>query len=226
MGTNATQSLGAVIGSNPAATVQHQLPTVPQSFTDHSAEVSVFEFLSGPGGTGVTGNGTVDDTPAVQAAINALSGTGKSLFFPGAGNYFINTANLTNAGGVPLIFGPGAVASGANAASLNALWSPALGPASVSINVAAGGTFTLTAAQASAETIILTGSLAGSVTVVFPAYVGHVWNIDATGVTLNANTITAKANGNNWATTIGVTNLYQVTYGGTAGKLYGTSITP
>jgi hypothetical protein len=93
------------------------------------------------------------------------------------------------------------------------------------INVAAGGTFTPAAAVYQNPYITLTGSLAANVTVVLPATAGATWIIDATACTLNAHTITLQANGVNWATTVGVTNLYEVTYGG-AGKLYGVALTP
>lgn len=87
------------------------------------------------------------------------------------------------------------------------------------------GTITLTSAQYSAEYIYLTGSLSGNVTVVLPAAVGVSWIIDATNVTLNANTITLKSNGANWSTTIGTTNIYRVTLGND-GKLHGVALTP
>jgi hypothetical protein len=93
------------------------------------------------------------------------------------------------------------------------------------INVAAGGTFTPAAAVYQNPYITLTGSLAANVTVVLPPTVGANWTLDATACTLNGHTITLQANGVNWATTIGVTNLYDVTYGGAA-KLYGVALTP
>jgi hypothetical protein len=94
------------------------------------------------------------------------------------------------------------------------------------ISIAAGGTFTLTLAQSQFKDIVLTGSLAGNATVVLPSVDAADWIIDATGVTLNAHTITLQANGNNWGTTIGVANTYRVTYRASTGKLYGGTFTP
>lgn len=94
----------------------------------------------------------------------------------------------------------------------------------VSVAVASG-TVTLTAAQYAFPYILLTGSLTANVTLVFPGGTGATWIIDATAVVLNAHTITAQANANSWGTTIGVANLYMVTYGGT-GRLYGMTLTP
>jgi len=96
-------------------------------------------------------------------------------------------------------------------------------PVSVPITT---GTATLSSAQYAFGYIVLTGSLSGSVTVVFPAIAGATWIVDATQVTLNANTITLQANSNNWGTTIGTSSLYRVTYGGTgaSGKLFGTTL--
>ena len=87
------------------------------------------------------------------------------------------------------------------------------------------GTVTLTPTQALAKTIVLTGSLTGAVTVVFPPNVAQRWIIDATAVTLNTHAITADANSQAWGTTIGVSDLYEVIYGG-VGRLYGVALTP
>lgn len=94
------------------------------------------------------------------------------------------------------------------------------------ISIAAGGTFTLTAAQYCSTIIKLTGSLAANATIVLPSQDGAVWTVDATACTLNAHTITLQANSVNWGTSVGITNLYQVTYSGALGKLTGVTLTP
>lgn len=58
---------------------------------------------------GATGDGTTDDTAAVQAAENAAATAGKSLRFP-AGTYLINNTGLTKSSGVSW-FGDGSHAS-------------------------------------------------------------------------------------------------------------------
>lgn len=99
--------------------------------------------------------------------------------------------------------------------------------ATTSVAIGAGGTITLAATNYKFGYIILTGNLTATsnVTLVFPATSGAKWIVDATAVTLGGKTITLQANGANWATTVGVTNIYSITYGGT-GKLYGTLLTP
>lgn len=230
MGTNAGLSIGAVVNNSPGGAVAHQLPSVPVAFTDHQVFLSVYEFVV-PGSsppTTVTGNGVTDDTAAIQAAINAVAGSGRALYFP-AGTYYVNSAALTNALGVPMLFAPGAAsATGTYASSLTGQWYPVPGPASVSLSIAAGGTITLTAQQAAAKTIICTGSLAGNVTLVFPSNASQEWLVDVTGVTLNAHTITAQANGNNWGTQLSATqaDVARISYDANAGKLYGVLLTP
>jgi hypothetical protein len=94
------------------------------------------------------------------------------------------------------------------------------------INVAAGGTFTLSAPFN--PYITLTGSLAANVTIVIPAaatLAGAYFYVDATACTLNGHTISIQGNNNTWGTTIGTTNIYQLAWG-TAGKLYGVALTP
>lgn len=51
-----------------------------------SDQVSVKDF-------GAVGNGTADDTAAIQAAINYASGKGKALYFPG-GNYLVTNLQV------------------------------------------------------------------------------------------------------------------------------------
>ena len=87
------------------------------------------------------------------------------------------------------------------------------------------GTTTLTSSQYIYPYIILTGSISGAVTVVFPDVPGSQYYVDATAVTLNGHTITLQVNSNNWATTIGTSNIYNVIVGST-GKFYGTALTP
>ena len=73
--------------------------------------------------------------------------------------------------------------------------------------------------------VVLTGTLTGPVTLVLTPTLDGEWTLDATAVTLAGHTVTAQANGNNWGTTIGTTDIYPIKYGGT-GKLYGTSYAP
>lgn len=68
-------------------------------------------------GFGIVGNGTTDDTAAINAAIASFGSTGGKLYFPkfanGAErNYLVNWANISNPSGVELT-GPGAVVSAA-----------------------------------------------------------------------------------------------------------------
>lgn len=79
-------------------------------FTVASGQVPVQDF-------GATGNGTTDDSGAIQAAVNALAGSGLALYL-GAGTYNVTAAAITNPSDVPILLGPGAVITGTNAASL------------------------------------------------------------------------------------------------------------
>jgi hypothetical protein len=204
-----------------ACTVSVPLPnTSPPSalqlvvVADGSVQVQTF---------GAAGDGTTDDSGAIQAGINALAGTGLSLYLP-AGTYYVNAAAIANTTGVPIVFGPGAAVTGANASSLTSQAISTPNGSSVTVPVTTG-TVTLTATQAQSKTIVLTGSLTGNVALVLPPNPGQTWIIDATGCTLNAHTITAQANSNSWGTTIGVSSLYQVTYYGPLGKLVGGTLT-
>ena len=118
MGTNAGLAIGAIVGASPGGAVTHQLPSVPVAFADHQVYLSVYEFVvqgSNPP-VQVTGNGTTDDSAAINAAIAAVYGSGRTLYFP-AGTYLC-TANAIVNPGVPLVFGPGANVTGTNANAL------------------------------------------------------------------------------------------------------------
>jgi hypothetical protein len=92
-------------------------------------------------------------------------------------------------------------------------------------DITAGGSITIAAGLGY---IALFGTLAASVTLLLNSggVSGTEWIIDATAVILNGHTITAQSNSINWGTTIGITNLYKLTYGGTSGQLYGVAFTP
>lgn len=221
-GTRILGPQGPVLHTPPNGTLQ----------TDYSPYINVYEmgatgFTLIPGqtvSTQVTGNGVTDDSAAINLAIAALAGTGYTLYFP-AGTYLCTANTIVNASGVPLIFGPGASATGTNAATLSSQASYSFAGQAPTITTPTTGTITLTAAQYSTGVVKYSASLTGAVTIVFPSLVGAKWILDCTGSTLNSNTISAQANSVTWATTIGVTNQYLLEYGG-VGKLYGTSLAP
>lgn len=119
MATNAGLSIGTTINASPGGAVTHQVPAVPVAFVDHQVYLSVYEFVV-PGSSPpvqVTGNGTTDDSGAIQAALNACNATGRTLYFP-AGNYLVNAGTTILNPGVPVVFGPGANVSGTQANAL------------------------------------------------------------------------------------------------------------
>lgn len=93
-------------------------------------------------------------------------------------------------------------------------------PADVAV---AGADVTLPFQDYAAKTIVLTGILTANIHIIFPIAPGKQWVLDATGVTFGGHTITARANGVDWSTTIDGAHLFSLTYGGT-GKLYGATL--
>jgi Pectate lyase superfamily protein len=93
----------------------------PARYVDSPTMMSVTEW-------GAAGSGITDDSAIVQAAVNALSGTGLSLFFPSS-TYLINTAPVQPAVPVPFISGPMGNLSiiGAASSAVLAMFSSALG---------------------------------------------------------------------------------------------------
>lgn len=84
------------------------LPSFPQEAS--GAVINVMDY-------GATGNGSTDDTAAVQAAINA-AGTGNTVYFP-HGNYCINGGITLNNGNVQLTGGSSTYGTGSNLRSCN-----------------------------------------------------------------------------------------------------------
>ena len=126
--------MGSVIGThvlqNPGGPVIHVPPNGNSSYSDYAPIIDIFEmgYVGAQSGvfsggvittstsTVVTGNGTTDDGPAINAAIAALAGTGRTLYFP-AGTFKITTA-IVNTAGVPIEVSPVAQFTGTNAASM------------------------------------------------------------------------------------------------------------
>lgn len=185
----------------------------------------------------LTGAGTAMEIVAQSAAAGSNS-SGGALFLasgagdgPGApGNLALVTADfqngivvvpnlmLFNTGNNTMLTLGGTLSTGGGLALGNNAGAP--------FDLSAGATITLTPDQYKYPHIIFGGILPNNTTVVFPANVGSKWVIDATGVTLSGHTLTLQANGINWSTTIGTTNLYEVFLGGTTGQLYGNVLTP
>ena len=83
-------NLGAATGSSRVGFLQSGLSAVARSAQEKMRDfVSVKDF-------GATGDGVTDDTAAIQAAINALSPLGGTLWFP-KGAYIVSDANADNA---------------------------------------------------------------------------------------------------------------------------------
>lgn len=179
--------------------------------------------ISAPASTNVTGQTKIVQNNCTGGSIVVKflgGGTGTTI---APGNSSIVVADGTNA--TTLMRGVGSLAAGiVHSDSSGNLSSSGIQLASTSVGITSGTT-TLSATQYRFGYIILTGSLSGSNTIIFPSIVGAKWIVDATAVTLNANTITLQANSINWGTTVGITNIYSITYGGT-GKLYGNALTP
>ena len=189
------------------------------------------EFTSGvstPLFTQVAQPSTGAGSGAAGYALNLVAQAGQAA--TGAANNGGNGGNLVLSSGAGGTSGsatagkPGAVLIEVGGNTVATFGGAGWQAASTSIALTTG-TVTLSAAQAGFPYLLFTGSLTGNVVVVLPPTTGGAWTVDATAVTLNGHTITLQANSNNWATTIGVTNIYEVQYGG-SGKLYGTTLTP
>ena len=168
------------------------------------------------GGNGATGNTFTIQSQAGQAATGAThnGGNGAVLSLSSGAGGTSGSATAGTAGVVQLQ---------SAGTTLLTVGGSGLQEASTSISIAAGGTFNLTAVQYMYSYIILTGSLASNVTVVFPATVGGSWTINPTAVTLNGHTITLQANSNNLSTNLSVSSIYFIQYGGT-GRLYSSTL--
>ena len=95
-GTNLTTP--AYIGNVNAASATSTGASTARTVSAHFGDVlSVKDF-------GAVGNGTTDDTAAVQAALNA-AGPGKQVWLNAPGQYLINSANLNIPKGVQLCAG-------------------------------------------------------------------------------------------------------------------------
>jgi hypothetical protein len=91
------------------------------------------------------------------------------------------------------------------------------------------GTITLASGIYNFPVINITGTLSGNVVLVLPPTGGAKWIIDASAVTFAGHTISFRANGVTWGSTIGGTSLYELEYstglGQLVGQIFGTTIT-
>jgi hypothetical protein len=147
--------------------------------------------------------GNSSGTTSTGGAVNISSGTGTTV----NGNVVLQSGGTT----VLTLGGSGLGLAAGGAISL------------------AGGavTVTLTATQYKFPYLVFNGTVTGAVIIVFPTTTGGEWIVDLTATTgiSPTNTVTLKANGNNWGTSITAnTNIYKVVYNGT--KLYGNTLTP
>lgn len=87
------------------------------STVDAAGRVEIISAGPGQGGTpdwfnvkafGATGDGTTDDTAAIQAAISAVPATGGVVYFPAATGYLLNSVSLSITTAATILLGDGA----------------------------------------------------------------------------------------------------------------------
>lgn len=68
---------------------------------------------------GAIGDGTADDTSAVQSTINAALGVNGAVYFPAGGRFLVSNVNFPN--GIRQAFGPGVICDSASSANYDAV---------------------------------------------------------------------------------------------------------
>ena len=118
--------IGTHVISSIGGPVVHVPPNGQSSFSDYATMIDIFEMgyygaqsgafsngvISASSNVAVKGDGVADDGIAINAAILALAGSGRTLYFP-AGTFKITTA-VVNASGVPMQISPLAQFTGTN----------------------------------------------------------------------------------------------------------------